>query len=358
MDSSIGGRFDYSLLDSLEWSEESYPLSSFLDEFGSSLPHVVKVLQGFCGDACSGTIDSGQILVLHSLHEETKILAKNAAQETELLIPKNFQVKVEMIPKNSLQESTSVRELLQTFPKYFRALSDIPSHGITPGSMFKIIRQKGYGCFECLEIINDGEEREVRLPFSLKGRFQALQDNREFLIDEVYAEEKDNLEADEPVNIHFVKSCSSGISVLGLNVESLYDLGTVRLVGECETQTVFATLLSSEDAKTLTVFPKDLEITVHSAKTNVHYDSVRCTVKKTQIKTLKRIERLNKLSLYQAKNPVRQFPQNELEPPPLPIGKTRAKSETPASIDSNTADKKVKGLSSCCYDILKPLERR
>lgn len=341
MDSSTARRFDNALLNSLEWSEESYTLSSFLDHFGSSLPHVVKVLQGYCGEACSATIDSGQILILHALHKDTKILAKNAAQETELFIPKDFQVKVEMIPKNSLEESTSVRELLKTFPKYFRALSDIPSHDITSGSMFKIIRQKGYGYFECLEIINDGEEREVRLPFSLKGRFQALQDNREFLIDEVYAEEKDNLEAGEPVNIHFVKSCLSGISVPGLNVRSFYDLGTISLVGECEIETVFATLLGSEEEKTLAVFPKDLEITVHSAKTNDDYDSVRHAIKETQTKTLKRIERLNKLSLYQAKNPIRQFSQNKLEPPALPNVKTRTKSETQLSIDS-AADMKVK----------------
>jgi hypothetical protein len=303
------------------------------------MPHVVRVLEGFRGDACARTIDSGQILILHSVHKETKILAKDI-QHTDLFIPKNFQVKVEMIPRNSVEESTSVKDLLQTFPRYFRVLNDIPSHEITTDSMFKIIRQKGSGYFECLQIVNNEEEREVRLPLCLKGRFQALQDSREFFLDEVYAEEKDNIIHGVPVNVHFVRS-SSGISNLpGLNVESLYELGTVRLIGECDTETVFASVIS-KDGKTLAVFPRNLEITVQPAKSNQCYDMLRETIKETHHKTLKRIERLNKLSLYQAGNPVRQFSQIELGPPVSPSGKTRTRSVigTPSK---PTIEKKVR----------------
>lgn len=299
--------------DSIEWTEKSCSLSSFLDQHGSTLPHVVKVIEGFCGVATSCTIDSGQILILHSLHKETKILAKDA-KDYDLLIPENFQVKVEMVPKNSFEEYSTIQDLLRTFPNFFRVLDDIPSLNVTSGSIFQISRQNTFtNCIECSQVDSERDGYKLKFPLNLRGRFQPLQDSREFFLDEVLCED------DSLVTVHFVKS-----GVCGNNEVALDELGNIRLIGECETESVFATILNS-NGKTLAVFPKNLNITIQAAELKSEsYCNLREIVVTNQVRTVRRIQRLNKLVLYQARNPVRQFPVLEFLSPVKPKSRTQS----------------------------------
>lgn len=310
MDEMFDGSFG-----SIEWTEKNCTLSSFLDQHGRTLPHVVKVAEGFCGLAASCTIDCGQILILHSLNKETKILAKDT-KDYDLFIPRNFQVKVEIVPKNSFEEYSTIHDLLRTFPNYFRVLDDIPSLDITSDSIFQISRQKTCTNYiECLQVGREETEEKKKFLLNLRGRFQPLQDSREFFLDEVLSDDN------SPVTVHFVKSsvCTQGNNKVALN-----ELGNIRLIGECETESVFATVLNS-NGKTLAVFPNNLNITVkHAVLGNENYDKLREDIMIHQNKANRRISRLNKLVLYQARNPVRQFPFIDILPPICPKPRTQS----------------------------------
>jgi len=332
-----------SSFDSIEWTENNYSLSFFLDQHGSTLPHVVKVIEGFCGVAASCTIDSGQILILHSLHKETKILGKDA-KDHDLFIPTNIQVKVEMVPKNSFEEYPSIQDLLRTFPNYFRVLEDIPSLDVTSGSIFQISRQNTFAtdCIECPRVGSEDNEDLVKFPLNLRGKFQPLQDSREFFLDEVLCDDNTNL------TVHFVKS-----GVCGNNQVALDELGNIRLIGECETESVFATIMNA-NGKTLAVFPKNLNITIQPAELgSEYYCKLRDHIITNQVKTIRRIQRLNKLVLYQARNPVRQFPVLEILPPVLPKSRTQSLLDGNPSTSQDYASKDVSDyLQTIEFDVL------
>ncbi|XP_032230571.2 uncharacterized protein LOC116614084 [Nematostella vectensis] len=308
-----------SLLDILSnfvWTENGCSLSKFISKNRESLPQIVRVLEGFLGEESSATLDTDQILILHNTHKETKILAKDS-QNRDLFIPKNFQVKVEMVPSKASEEYSSVRELLRTFPQYFRVLDDIntDTYGVLSGTVYKVIRQKGYNNYlECIQMENGVEKEEARLPLHLEGRFQPLQDAREFFIDEIFTTEDNGF----PVCVRFVKS--SNLYIAGH--QSLHDLGNILLIGECETETVHATVLGQQE-KILAAFPWNLNVEILAVETQGEiYERLRQTISEQEARNLKRMTRLDKMNIYFADRPLRQFSEDVLLPPSLPCFRT------------------------------------
>ena len=80
--------------DSLDWSEEEYQLTDFVNKF--TLPQVVRVEQGFHSGDDDTALGGGQVLTIHVVKEADTVVAKDA-QERKVYIPKTCSQKVEVL---------------------------------------------------------------------------------------------------------------------------------------------------------------------------------------------------------------------------------------------------------------------
>ena len=103
-------------------------LSTYLRCYGSTLPKVVKITEGFYGE---DTLEADQILVIYKV-EKQKMLIGLDHYKQEVCIPRNSKRKVLLLPPGSEEEYNSLQELFDVHrTTYFRVLEDIPSHGIS-----------------------------------------------------------------------------------------------------------------------------------------------------------------------------------------------------------------------------------
>ena len=68
-------KVDNEILNTLQWTEDSYSLKDFVDV--SSLPQVVKVIRGYDGGEHSASIRYGEVLTLHAIRESSIFQAED-----------------------------------------------------------------------------------------------------------------------------------------------------------------------------------------------------------------------------------------------------------------------------------------
>ncbi|XP_046857857.1 uncharacterized protein LOC124451278 [Xenia sp. Carnegie-2017] len=68
-------KVDNEILNTLQWTEDSYSLKDFVDVF--SLPQVVKVIRGYDGGEHSASIRYGQVLTLHAIRDSSIFQAED-----------------------------------------------------------------------------------------------------------------------------------------------------------------------------------------------------------------------------------------------------------------------------------------
>lgn len=64
------------LVEYLTWSDHSYSLASFLDEY--QLPQVIRVVEGYDGPTDSSSLSHGEVLTLHTLRSIQKLAAEDS----------------------------------------------------------------------------------------------------------------------------------------------------------------------------------------------------------------------------------------------------------------------------------------
>ena len=104
--------------DSLDWSEEEYPSSDFVDKF--TLPQLVRVEQGFYSGEEDTALGWGQVLTIHVVKEANTVVAKNA-QQRKVYTPKTCRQKVKVLmlgARNNYYET--VAELSKALPQFSR----------------------------------------------------------------------------------------------------------------------------------------------------------------------------------------------------------------------------------------------
>ena len=129
-------------IESLIWSDTSYPLREFLENFG--LPNLVRIRHGYYGvnEAC--TIDYDQIVMFHTLRYRQNLIGEDSAGRP-IAIPLKCTNKFLVCPLSThcRYDPIYVSQMSYVYPeiKYFRVLENDWNEAIEylkPGSILKI----------------------------------------------------------------------------------------------------------------------------------------------------------------------------------------------------------------------------
>ena len=111
------------LLESLTWSEQSFSLDKFVDEY--SPPQVVRVVRGYDGGMDSTCLGYGEVLTLHALRVTKKLEGEDSNGHT-ITISLNSLHKLQILPalKDCKYNECKVEDLQFIYPKakYFQVL--------------------------------------------------------------------------------------------------------------------------------------------------------------------------------------------------------------------------------------------
>ena len=320
-------------------------LSTYLRCYGSTLPKVVKITEGFYGE---DTLEADQILVIYKV-EKQKMLIGLDHYKQEVCIPRNSKRKVLLLPPGSEEEYNSLQELFDVHRTlYFRVLEDIPSHGISSETTLILlggrpIRNNSVKC----ELIGLHNSKEIFLPIQLRGKFQPLLDAREYYLEEVLEQFQ------VPVNIRFVYQSQANTDPgRGL----LTNPGNVCLTKETEVEMVFAAL--PDDQLSLYVFPRTLEIYVScgfrlTADTSKKIKACRQSLAENE-KSLKRLDRIIASSAFLSAFPVRCFELESLQPPSVALipKKTKTTGVKPEETAMTKEPERDRSQSECISESL------
>lgn len=112
---------EYALADSLIWSDQDFALAEFVEKF--ELPQVVLVEVGYCGEDERTTFSSGQILTLHTLRRNSKIVCQ-VPHANAVTVPSSCQFKAEVIPMDCHDTIVTAHQLSTLYQrvKYVRVM--------------------------------------------------------------------------------------------------------------------------------------------------------------------------------------------------------------------------------------------
>ena len=168
-------------IESLIWSDTSYTLREFLENFG--LPNLVRIRHGYYGvnEAC--TIDYDQIIMFHTLRQN--LISEDSAGRP-IAIPLKCTNKFLVCPLSThcRYDPIYVSQMSYVYPeiKYFRVLENDWNEAIEylkPGSILKIesIDPESYA----VKFVNI----EQTLPTSCRVVFEPLLDFCEYTLEEI-----------------------------------------------------------------------------------------------------------------------------------------------------------------------------
>ena len=304
----------------------TYTLKTFVDDERTTLPRIVQVVDGFCGESEEETIENGQILILHEVQQE-QFVVMNSSNGVEFCIPRTCPIKVELVPLDRLNdEYITVEELFMAQPVFFRVLDDISSYGLEAGSVMKICqRQTGVYYLECQVV---GDEEVIKLPLTQRGRFQPLHDDREYFLEEVLAQ----YPPPSQIGVRFLNTVDRLLSETFRDSQedtALLPCGVgLRLEREFQDDTVIATAVGEGEGEgegeggDVMLFPKTLDLSIVPAvdcseNNEVGKLSTTCQLSTTTSFCLKRVRRLSATRAHSIICPVRRFSLECLTPPPL-----------------------------------------
>ncbi|XP_028412273.1 uncharacterized protein LOC114535088 [Dendronephthya gigantea] len=105
---------EYALAESLVWSTQDFSLAEFVEKF--ELPQVVLVEVGYCGEDERTTFSSGQILTLHTLRRNSKIVCQ-VPHANAVTVPSSCQFKAEVIPMECYDTIVTAYQLSTQYQK-------------------------------------------------------------------------------------------------------------------------------------------------------------------------------------------------------------------------------------------------
>lgn len=172
----------------LKWSKEAKNLSQYLDIY--SLPQIVKIEEGYFDDVGECSLSQGEILKLHTLMSEKKLLCVNK-DGVELHIPV-FTQKIRLKPFNYSTVYQRVVDLahVKTLPSFVEV-----TRGYINVDHFKLSVDVG----EILEVVSINQKNKknrsmtfrnsdgalLKLPFECAAGFKPLVDNKIHLLSDV-----------------------------------------------------------------------------------------------------------------------------------------------------------------------------
>ena len=246
------------LADSLTWSEQSFSLNEFVDEY--PLPQVVRVVRGHDGGEDSATLGYGEVLTLHALRE-TQMLASEDKRGRPVAIRLDCPYKVQVLPQASdgKYKRCGVEDLLLLYPKV-KFLQVIGAHygtadnleSMNIGDLVEIVsiekRQKR------VKVRNPEMSEHIILSLDCSAEFRPLLDWKSYSVKDL----KNHFSF--PTRVRFiVGNESSNDETLGL-ISKVSDFNVLREFREV--LVITTTTSSCVDLKFCYEIPKDLEVKV------------------------------------------------------------------------------------------------
>ena len=105
---------DYQLARTLLWSDTDFALSEFVEKY--ELPQVILVEVGYCGEDERTTFSSDQILTLHALRTNSKIVCI-VPPGNAVLVPPSCALKAEVIPMECNDRIVNAQQISSVYKK-------------------------------------------------------------------------------------------------------------------------------------------------------------------------------------------------------------------------------------------------
>ena len=267
------------LADSLTWSDQSFPLNEFVDEY--PLPQVVRVVRGYDGGEDSATLGYGEVLTLHALRE-TPMLAGEDKRGRLVAIRLDCPYKVQVLPQASdgKYNRCGVEDIPSLYPKV-KFLQVIGAHygpaddseSTTVGDIVEIMsiekRQKR------VKVRNPETSEQITLSSDCSAVFMPLLDWKSYSVKDL----KNHFSF--PIRVRFMvgNESSDDDETLGL-ISKVSDF--IVLEEFREVLVITTTTSSCVDLKFCYEIPKDLEVKVEVPKGFLsgdrHYQEVVATL--------------------------------------------------------------------------------
>ena len=245
------------MFESIVWSDKTYTLKSFVDNF--ALPQLVQVESGIYSEEDAKTLSAGQILTLHVTKRTDKVLAKATGMK-ELFVPVNYPSKVEILPTICEDTYYSVQDIVEAISvKYIRVVHDSPpSFRLKAGDILELKRtvEENRGKFIECEFVNKSRD-SVKLPLEFKAAFEPLARPEQCHLQDLLNLYK------LPVRVKFISSATM-IQDACEEID-LISIGSVLLKAVHQESTIISTS-RADNVVTVLMIPEDLDVTVRPAE--------------------------------------------------------------------------------------------
>lgn len=264
-------------LKNIQWSQESLPLSQFVSRY--PLPQIVQVEEGFDGGLDDNSLSAGQVLKIHTLTTERKVLCYDR-HDKELHIPLHTPQKVILRPENydtvyqrvaDLSRARPIPHFVEVTRGYYNVDSNVNYElSVEPGEKLEVITdstslnltrlsKKKFMTFKNMEGV------EIKIPFDCVAGFKPLIDNKSHILTDVIPSETNN--STYPFHFEFVSENDSHKKLGVLKCMSSYDDKLIiASSGLGNVQVVF-------------MIPRDLDVTVKVAVGTLtddpHYENIK-----------------------------------------------------------------------------------
>ena len=261
-------------LKNIQWSDESLPLSEFVTTY--PFPQLVQVAEGFDGGFDESSLSSGQVLKIHTLTTERKLLCYDRHNK-EVHIPMHTGQKVVLRPENydtvyqrvaDLSRAKPIPPFVEVTRGYYNVDSNVDYElSVEPGEKLEVVNdnvtwQKKKSKFMTFRNM---EGVKLKIPFDCVAGFKPLVDNKEHLLADVIP--TDSNQYIYPFHIEFVSDTDKHHKLGILKCMSVYD--DKLIIASCGHDTVGVVFM----------IPLNLEVTVKVAvgtlKNDPAYDTIR-----------------------------------------------------------------------------------
>ncbi|XP_046857459.1 uncharacterized protein LOC124450841 [Xenia sp. Carnegie-2017] len=279
---------EYKLAQTIIWSNRKYLLKKFVQSF--TLPQVVLVKDGYCGEDERTTIGRDQILTLHQLRETNTIVCQTA-KERFILLPSKCEVKAQVLPMNFNDVSMTMKQLIETYKKikYVRVVevganwSDDPKSSLEENDTLEIkkIEQNSVG-FRCKNL---SANHDAFISSNDLAKFVPLSDPKYYTLAEI------KTKFGFPAKIWFTDEGNNDVTFSSPDSRhsktSLCKLERLTVVEEIqENDLIVTTVCASLEEKVCLNVPTELNIKVTVAEGFLKGSKTYATVVKTLDKEL------------------------------------------------------------------------
>ena len=257
-------------LKQIKWSDESLPLSKFVTQY--PLPQIVQVEHGYDGGLDENSLSSGQVLKIHKLTVERKLLCYDR-NNREVCISALTDQKIILRAQNYDVIFKTVADLakakpLPTYVEVTRGYYNVDSNvdyelSVEPGEQLKVVQEAPHKRKKHM-LFKNNDNVEIKIPFDCVAGFRPLVDNKKHLLAEILPNETN--ETTYPFFFEFEPGgIYSGLGVL--KCTSVYD--EKLIIASC----------GQEHFHVVFMIPQNFAITVKIAlgtlRVDPEYDNIR-----------------------------------------------------------------------------------